>query len=305
MMFLIGGIPNIYHGKVVESLANRISRQNNFDRFVSSPLKPLAGGNYLIDQDYCTHLINKLVEHFSNDQSCLDRGLAVIMFSNGDKTNQIETRFFPFAFYLEAQIIVSDKNSDFQIEKIAKEYVQYITKCFEKIRKPLAALNNEFSDRLQRTPFLLPSRNFASEKHKTMLRTLVSKLSDSNNPSETIKSECISFQHSYPLKKLHDTIGRSSNERNNKYFEDDHGVWFASPGRALHGRRQNQVEAPHSQLCFLNSRLRLGGVYRDGFHYDCTKSGKVHKGNFCNCHNVNADYKGNPHLNIYPDDYIR
>jgi hypothetical protein len=305
MMYLVGGVPNIYHENVKPLLANELRRSSSHDHFLSRPLKPLIDGTYMVEEHYCNQLINDLIVYFSNNVGCLDKGLAVIMFSCGLNKIQIENRFFPFAFYVEGENVVSNKRSNYQDRKIAKEYSTNIFQYFKKIREPVSALNIEFSDRLQRTPLLLPIRHFASAEHKAMLHALVSKLNGSENPSEIIKSECEGFQRNYPLKNSDSKRGRARDTKSNKYFENDRGVWFTSPGRAFHGRRLEQVEAPHDQRCFLNSRLRLGGVYQDGFHYDCTKAGKPHKGIFYNCHDANEHYTGNPHLNIFPDDYIR
>jgi hypothetical protein len=61
----------------------------------------------------------------------------------------------------------------------------------------------------------------------------------------------------------------------------------------------------HNEVCFLNARVRLGGFYADGFHYDCMRRKARYEGRFANCHNVEANYTGRPHLNVYPNDYIR
>lgn len=57
--------------------------------------------------------------------------------------------------------------------------------------------------------------------------------------------------------------------------------------------------------CLFNGLLRIGGAIRDGFHYDCTRSGGKYAGDFANCHNEIISKAGKPHLNVYPNDYIR
>jgi hypothetical protein len=95
-----------------------------------------------------------------------------------------------------------------------------------------------------------------------------------------------------------------SSKGDTKGFTDGSGVTFRSPGRALHGQLWEQAGEGHNEVCALNGHFRLGGPVGKGFHFDCTRAPRL-IGRFCNCHDLEAEYEGKPHLNIAPNDYVR
>jgi hypothetical protein len=115
-------------------------------------------------------------------------------------------------------------------------------------------------------------------------------------PTDAIMAACGRFEEDHPFQK----DGRGG------IFESPKGVKFKSPPRdQFHGKRSNQKTPEHADSCFLNARVRLGGFFADGFHYDCTRGKSAYSGRFKNCHKAEADYAGRPHLNVYPNDFIR
>jgi hypothetical protein len=226
----------------------------------------------------------------------LENGLAVLMLLRPWEKGGLSKFFFPFALYTEVNTADIPVRDGMRAKIIANSQAVKIIDTANSMIKPTRAIKAEIEERLKRSPILLPLRHFASDELAELLITIGEGIKEQVNPKCWISDKCREFERIFPFKKTGGKQGQFSNRN---------GINFTMPGRALHGEKGFVSGNGHNDMCFLNGKLRLGGPIADGFHYDCTAGGNCHSGNFCNCHDENDQYKGNPHLNIYSNDYIR
>lgn len=292
MMFLFGGIPEIYHARFL----SRARREIDNAEFTSLPLYE-KNGTYSIDREYCEELVNTLTAYSENHQWCLDEGLGVVLLQRDWEKESCELFFWPFALCESIKLSKPLYRRGEAAKQVANIYAASAISAAKRLRKGIGALTTEFSTRLRRTPLLLPIRRFGSDHLVTLLSSTGEAIKGDHVPSDVIKDACLDFERKHPYAKAGMRQGR---------FENLAGVEFVAPGRAdHHGRRALKVGNGHNEACYLNARLRLGGAFADGFHYDCTRQRRAYSGIFGNCHDAEASYTGRPHLNVYPNDFIR
>lgn len=182
---------------------------------------------------------------------------------------------------------------DAEINRTCSQAVQGVQKTI----KFLNVLYDHLNSRANKTPLLLPLRNFASDALLEFIREVGSIGPGANDPDGTLKDFCERFE------KAHPRVSRSAN--GTPCFKDDKGVLFCAPGRARHGRAWNHYEKPHMVYCYLAARVRLGSSYHRGFHYDCSLSEGRISGRFTNCHDGLEVVSGATHVNIAPNDFVR
>jgi hypothetical protein len=292
MMFLFGGIPNICHDRFRE----RAIRELKGDFFTSLPLLPSSDRTYAINHSYCAELIRTLVAYVEGRPNCLDSGLGVVLVLREWETGTpFEANFWPFALCKTTPVdaITSRKAAG---PHGANVYAATAISAAHKLRKPVSALTTEFTTRLRRTPLLLPVRHFGSSRLQDLMVEIRENVRTSASPAEAISTACSRFEAVHPYTKH----GRGGS------FESAKGVRFAAPGRnEFHGSRPLKKPEDHKESCFLNARTRLGGFFADGFHYDCTHGQGPYKGRFRDCHDQEGWHTGKPHLNVFPNDFIR
>lgn len=251
---------------------------------------------YTIDQTYCTDLVGTLVSYVEGRPKCLDRGLGVVLvLREWEKASPFEASFWPFAL-CNAIHVDPETSRKSAAHHAANAYATAAIDAAQQLRKPVAALTTEFEKRLRRTPLLLPIRHFGSQYLYDLIVEIRDNVKTSPNPTKAIWTACQRFETAHPYKK-HNSGGS---------FVSAKGVRFAAPGRNIfHGARRTKRLEDHQETCFLNARIRLGGFYADGFHYDCTCGDDPHKGYFPDCHDREDWYAGRPHLNVFPSDFIR
>ena len=155
-------------------------------------------------------------------------------------------------------------------------------------------MKTEVETRRNRSPILLPLRNFASDLLQPSIERLAEDLLVTAKPSSRVEAACQAIEAEHPFVAGGDDKG----------FTDKAHIVFRSPGRDLHGQLwENQGEG-HTIQCVLNGRFRLGGPIAKGFHFDCTRPPRL-QGQFSDCHDKEGDYVGKPHLNIASNDYVR
>ncbi len=292
MLFLFGGIPEIYY----ERFADRAMRELGGDRFAGLPLYPSSGQAYSLDHDYCDDLIKTLVAYIEGRPDALNQGLGVVLLLRPWEQNQFETDFWPFALCKTLYVNERISRDGIGAQRVANKYAATAISAATRLRKPVRALNAEYETRLRRTPLLLPMRHFSSQHLQDLVAETLEAVRNVGIPADAIKAACTRFESHHPYKKH----GRGG------CFKSGLGVEFKAPGRnSFHGRRALTKASGHNEACFLNARVRLGGSLPDGFHYDCTRGNFVYAGTFRNCHDAEAAYRGRPHLNVYPNDFIR
>ena len=293
MMFLFGGIPNLYY----ERLKERAQTELRELLFTGVPLPPSGADNFAIDAQHCTKLILALVAYVQERPHCLDKGLGVVLVLRPWQQNRFEAFFGPFGICAIARVDERIRRDGLAGRLAANKYVDHAFSAARYLLKPVRALTTEFEARLRRTPLLLPRRHFGSVQLDDLFRQVLEVVREAVNPTEAILSACNQFEKHHPYVKTGKKQGR---------FTNPEGTDFVAPGRQIfHGRRTDKIESDHNEHCFLNARVRLGGAFADGFHYDCSRGSGNYVGAFSNCHDVVGKYAGKPHLNVYPHDFIR
>jgi hypothetical protein len=292
MMFLFGGIPRIYYSRFRE----RASKELAGDSFAGLPLYPV-GESYAIDVAYCRELVQTLVAYVEQRPNCLDAGLGVVLLRRDWEKAPVEDQFWPFALCKTTIVSGYISKSGEGAKRVANDYATEAVKAASSLRKAVRAMTGEFQTRLRRTPLLLPVRHFGTPDVRGLLTETTVAARNADNPTEAILEACRRFEAQFPFTRTGKKKGGFSSRK---------GVRFESPARdGFHGKRASKKSAPHDEGCFLNSRVRLGGFFADGFHFDCSVPNAIYSGRFSNCHNKENAYVGRPHLNVYPNDFIR
>jgi hypothetical protein len=293
MMFLFGGVPDICY----ERFTARAVRELPFDQFTGVRLHASAGKSYMLTAAYCRELVDTLARYVEGRSDCLEDGVGVVLLTRPWETQSFENEFWPFAICIETRIDEPLNARGEAARRAANAYASAALNAANQMRKPVGALAGELRARLRRTPLLLPIRHFNSIYLRDLIQETRAAVRTASDPGQVIRQVCSRFEEHHPFAK----VGRRQGA-----FSNDAGVRFTAPGRQeFHARRTAKREGQHNDHCFLNARTRLGGPFQDGFHYDCTGGRTNYSGRFKNCHNAEDDYRGRPHLNVYPNDFIR
>jgi hypothetical protein len=293
MMFLFGGIPDIYY----ERFKARAVKELHPDQFAGVPLYAGTGRTYQITTQYCRDLIDTLGRYVEGHPNCLENGVGVVLLMRQWERQSFESQFWPFAICVERRIDEPLSTRGEAAKKAANGYASAAFRAANQIRKPVGALVGELQDRLRRTPLLLPVRHFGSPHLGRLIEEACVAVRAAADPAQAIRQACGRFENHHPFVK----VGKKQGA-----FTNGGGVQFTAPGRHdFHGRRGARRQGEHTDYCFLSARTRLGGPFQDGFHYDCTRGATRYGGRFSNCHDAEGDYQGRPHLNVYPNDFIR
>lgn len=214
---------------------------------------------------------------------------------------EFEEKFFPttLVFHVHWKIEGGTKQ---ERERSVNELFSLLLSTTIRARNVLKALNKELVERANKTPLLLPLRNFRSKRFKAWLKGFQTKIRTQENyvsAASAINDEIKEFEKIYPLKHNGDPKSK------HLCFFDDNDVEFHAPGKALHGLPHAGGDHPVS--CVLAGYRRLGAPFHSAFHYDCKKRKKGNlKGDFFRCHvEFTESIEGDPHLNIAPNDFIR
>jgi hypothetical protein len=165
------------------------------------------------------------------------------------------------------------------------------------VKRSIPAVKKEITEHDNKTPLLLPIKNFDSKHLVPLLKEIQKTLVAAENKMETLKSFINTIEYYHPRKLI---------RTNNKpCFVDDRDIEFHPPGSARHAfARISNVD--HLLTCLLAGKRRLGAPYHPAFHYDCESGhGGNLKGCFSGCHEKASIMTGSPHLNIAPNDFIR
>ncbi len=261
--------------------------------------KPITGRSLSasLTNGYADELIEYLSDHLRQRPQDADQGVGLLFGTPiPAQAAAFASRFFPFL--LTQHFLAPDK-----VEGTEKEQSQQFNKLRPHLaaaavglRRAVAAMQQEIVKQRNRTPLLLPLLNFRSEHLESTLQHLANSLPAADNPTRALSDACLRFRKSHPM------ISESGQQ---SFFQDARDVSFKSPGRHCHGNIVGQAMADHDSTCYVRGILRLGAQVAEGFHYDCTKGKAPFQGEFPNCHGAVAKQIGKPHLNIFPNDFIR
>lgn len=225
-------------------------------------------------------------------------GFAVLYIRNGNSDRVIEEGLFPFLFQvpIDWHLTGYDKHG---LRTSKNALVRPLRELGARIRICLQTLGTELVEQAQRTPWLLPVRNFESPHLCPAIHQLQADLLAAPKPQEVLARRGREFRQRHPPRRPQEGhhAGRS-------YFVDESGMSFQPPGKDLHGFFR---PAPgHTQACNVSSRRRLGAPYRRAFHYDCTRGGGATSASLFSCHrHVRALVKSSKNINIATNDFTR
>lgn len=177
--------------------------------------------------------------------------------------------------------------------------IESLTAATLRAKRTLQVLRDELILRANRTPLLLPVRNFDEHGVTNCLLDIQESLARCEDPAGCLRSKVNEYTAIFAqaIEKT-GTVHR-------RYFQNGQNIWFVAPGNALHGEFHPVVKG-HPDACILRSFNRLGAPYKPGFHYDCKRpTQSILKGDFFKCHLDRSPATGVPHLNIAPNDAVR
>ena len=257
-----------------------------------------------IDPKHARFFLQRFQEHAIKNRGDhkLELGFAVIYVRSDQESAAIfEESFFPstLAFPIDWRLT---GYSPKEINESNNELFRLLLKATIQARIAITAFRKELVERANRTPLLLPQRNFRSIHLHTLIRKLQATIPSQSNVSDAdalIKAEVKQFEKHHPMKMVEDP------KRKHPCYLDDHNVEFHAPGKALHGI-PHAIDG-HPANCILGGYRRLGAPFNPSFHYDCVKGARQNlRGLFYRCHGTDAEVmEGNKHINIAPNDFIR
>lgn len=291
MKFIIGyaGIPADVFDQVLRS-SKSIVRENGqaIFRQLNQKLYDYQHAGFFL------HEMNKLVRE-DHHNKLSDTCFAIICVDHPN------TRSFVEAFFPSTLVIPVTWNQTYGSKVDRKisgnELIDILTLATINAKKALLAINKELRERANKTPLLLPIKNFKSTVLVDTIWKLQSELISSDDEVTVVRKYIDEFAKHHP----------SSNDDKGKliFHLDDREIKFRAPGKATHGFARPDKEA-HNLQCLLAGRRRLGAPFEPGFHFDCTKGDTDLSGDFFGCHTRTASKMvGDPHLNIAPNDFVR
>lgn len=289
-VFGVAGVPPEFY-EHVHARQQQIVRDNS--EFWGRPLS----GNVYTDP-YAVSFLKYFANLVRNDHHdrLADTCFSVIYVQRDEiSTQRFRDQLFPAILALS---VAWEPTTDTRKQARAESANALIAAVAERIRvakSGLSALSAEVRDRSNRTPLLLPIKNFRSESLVPMLTGVQEGISGAKNPGSFLRNAAGQFEMDH----------RAEQDQDHLYqFRDDRRIAFKAPGRACHAFARPSLE--HPDMCILSGRRRLGAPYNRAFHYDCLKKqNRLLTGDFYGCHEQAAHRLGNPHLNIAPNDFVR
>lgn len=314
MIVAISGVPN----HLLKLIKSNLEKQRLKVRKIL--LFGLGGNSHNLRDKFKFHaqnIINQLHNHIQQEPDLLSESFGLIAFLPkrllSDFIREFEysclfARIDPTETLKRIGRIESDDDvflnritSEHTNRTIANEIYREIARRIDWLNSSSRAINNYILADGNRSPLLLPVKNFNSQTLTQSLDHLTQELSDGIHLKDEKLIELVS--------KLKEPTKAQQIELSGRRVRAfiGNGIIFAFPGRDLHGYLHREARIPpHRPLCTLKNNWRLGiPIYR-GFHYDCTSSkpGSKIDRELLNCHSGNE----NPdqiHINIYPSDYLR
>ncbi|MFM0029709.1 hypothetical protein PQR70_26075 [Paraburkholderia madseniana] len=295
MKFVIGfaGIPHEVYEQVYK---NRDVIATPGAEFVSTPLKPYM---FAYGAEHAEFFGKEFEQRIRADHhnELADTAFALVCINHDEQsTAAFRKHFFPSTLVVSVDWAI-EWGSPTTIRQSGNRLVECLRSASKSVRTTLGPLKKELSERSNKTPFLLPLRNFRSQSFVTTLQQLQENLVASQDKTDTIRMFAKAVERDHPLKQ---------DEQKLWFFVDDRNVRFRAPGRARHAFARPDDGGVHPHACLLSGRRRLGAPYDRAFHYDCTRGQENLKAAFHTCHGRDeSDVEGDPHLNIAPNDFVR
>jgi len=223
-------------------------------------------------------------------------GFALIYIDNND--NETQNFAAAFAPHILTVGIAWHANMETTAARVAgskNELVETLRLNSKNVKTTLDLLKREVGQKANKTPLLLPLKNFTSDVLSKNIFQLHENIVNEPDKQALINRTVRDIQRAHPLTA---TGGRKS------CFVDNRKISFHAPGRDLHGYIRS--DGNHPDICMISANVRLGAKYPKAFHFDCSKDNQQLTGQFYGCHELECSAaKGDPHLNISPNDHVR
>ena len=145
---------------------------------------------------------------------------AVFYVSNGDSDRLLEEGLFPFLFTVRIEWQLSGyEKHDLSASKNA--LVRPLRALAAHTRACMQALGKELVEQSQRTPWLLPVRNFESDHLRPAIQGLMADLLASTSPCDVLARRNQEFKHQHPPQRTQD-----GHHAGRYYFVDGSGMCF-------------------------------------------------------------------------------
>lgn len=295
MRFVIGfaGIPSEIYDAVYKE-RGVICNENA--EFLSTPLKS-EGWFSRYGESHANFFAKRFAERIEEDHHnrLKDTGFATIYVKHDAVSSaRFIKGFFPSTFCYPIEWTFD--RTDRMAMNISKNVlVSAFKEAVAKVTRSILALRKELTERDNRTPLLLPVKNFHSKALVIELESLQQKLASESERLVAVAESVNSIEQRHPPRR-----GDYSNRR---FYVDDRNVEFHPPGSARHAFARTQLG--HQVSCLLSGRRRLGVPYDPVFHYDCVKGRGAIREYFFGCHEDARVREGHPHLNVAPNDFVR
>jgi hypothetical protein len=214
-------------------------------------------------------------------------------------TALLRDAFFPYALTISVpDFNFLDRCSTKRSNQKKNELVAAVGRAAARLRKSVGPIRRELSTSRSKTPFLLPLQNFRSDVLRNILARGANELAKAADCDRTLAEFRNLIERPHPRVALdHDRV---------RHFRDGRGLFFkAPPARWEHGVPHPSGGGKHLPDCLFSSRVRLGAPYRASFHYDCQYANGRITENFPNCHSEDQEIRGQTHVNISPNDWVR
>jgi hypothetical protein len=262
--------------------------------FVSEPCTSAAWHSY--SQSHANFFLRKFANLVATDHDNLlrDTGFALLYIAYEEQsTRRLVEQFFPSTFCYRVEWH-PDWTTPTTVRRSQNDLVQSLRRSTDEVRRALPPLKKEVLERHNRTPLLLPIKNFHSRFLAPEIRGLQEALRAEKDKAGTIRRTVGILEQRCPLQR--------DGGKYRRFFIDDRNVEFEPPGRVRHAFARPQSGHPFS--CLLGGRRRLGAPYDRAFHYDCTKGRGNIRELFYGCHEPQVMREAE-HLNIAPNDFVR
>lgn len=289
------GIPADYHSEIQKEGGNIVGKNASFWS------KPLPCGQYVYSKKYNDQFCRRFAKLLRDDfhHSMKETAFIAVYVVCGERdTAEFVEALFPS--FLAIPVQWSPVWGGEQLKNAAvNELILLLARAVSIAKSAVVQMRKEVVERANRTPFLLPLSNFDSNHLAPTIMRLQDALGAGEKPDAAIR------EHSNAFEQQHSPTLDYTRKPPRYFFEDRRKVMFRAPGKDLHGQLRPYVDG-HPDRCVLTGLRRLGAPFHHSFHYDCTRaSQQVLAGDFFGCHEPSSWKKGNPHLNIAPNDNVR
>jgi len=299
---VIAGIPNTLSEGF--SLVKEKRFKNKNANLIWSPLpNEQSYSKEYVEKLYCkfARAVEEAIRNESRSGVSPLNATAVVVYLDYDNSNSkiINTTFLPEALVIPVDPpgLIFQRLPPNKRNALINEFIRRIEKAIKRSEQILPAIKKEVTSRDNKTPLLLPVRNFDKPSICKLLEDVCAKFINVDSFA-AVKRVTQRFETQNPRISMHDDC--------EEYFVNPRGIVFKSLRHARHGFARELKGERHPRSCLVRSRLRLGVSFDPKFHYDCVKQRGALPSNWHSCHHQNfTTPKGRAHVNISPNDHVR